>query len=59
MVRLSWICALLDDSDTEYVVFDNNVSVLEGSAVAIQRRIMVLDEEWPRARRMLEDAGEI
>jgi hypothetical protein len=59
MVRISWVSALLDDSGIESVVLDGHASVVEGSIGAIQRRIMVLDEDWQQARRMLEDAGEV
>jgi hypothetical protein len=59
MVRISWISALLDDASIESVVLDGHASVVEGSIGAIQRRIMVLDDDWQRARRILEDAGEI
>ncbi len=58
-VRLSWIQALLADAGIEAVVFDQHMSVLEGSASAIPRRIMVRDEAESRARRVLEEAGEI
>jgi|TARA_B110000483_G_scaffold123017_1_gene148204 hypothetical protein len=34
------------------------MSVLEGSAGAIQRRVMVADEDYERAKRLLEEAGE-
>jgi hypothetical protein len=32
--------------------------VLEGSAGAIQRRVMVADEDYERAKLLLEEAGE-
>jgi len=34
------------------------MSVLEGSAGAILRRVMVADEDYERAKRVLRDAGE-
>ncbi len=34
------------------------MSVLEGSAGAILRRVMVADEDYDRAKRVLEEAGE-
>ena len=58
-VWISWILALLRDDGVEAVVLDANASIVEGSIGAIQRRVMVLDEDWTRARRRLEDAGEI
>ena len=58
-VEISWVTALLSDSGIATVVFDTNASVVEGSIGAIQRRIMVGDDDLARARRVLEDAGEV
>lgn len=58
-VRISWLTALLADADIEAVVLDTHMAVLEGSASAIRRRLMVNNDDYPRARRVLEDAGEI
>ncbi len=58
LVKLSWLKALLADSGIEAVVLDNHTSVLEGSALAIPRRLTVIDDDLPRARRILADAGE-
>jgi hypothetical protein len=49
---------LLRDSGIETVVFDAHMSILEGSAGAIQRRLMVLDEDFESARARVTDAGE-
>ncbi|MFY7958655.1 MAG: DUF2007 domain-containing protein, partial [Elsteraceae bacterium] len=38
-VRLSWLRALLADAGIESVVFDQHVSVVEGSIGAIPRRL--------------------
>ena len=58
LVKLSWLTALLADSGIEAVVLDTHTSVLEGSALAIPRRLTVIDDDLPRARRILADAGE-
>lgn len=58
-VRISWLTALLADSKIEAVVLDTHMSVLEGSASAIPRRLMVANDDYSRARRLLEEAGEI
>jgi len=58
LVRLSFLTALLKDAGIEAVVLDNHMSVLEGSANAIPRRLVVVDEDHARAKRILEDAGE-
>lgn len=57
-VLLSWLTALLRDAGIETVVFDAHTSVLEGSVGAIPRRLMVLDEDYEAARRIVTDAGE-
>ena len=58
IVFLSWADALLKSEDIEIFVLDSHMSVLEGSAGAILRRVMVADEDYDRARRLLEEAGE-
>ena len=40
------------------IVLDGHMSEMEGSVSAIQRRVMVADEDYDRARRALEAAGE-
>ena len=57
-VRLSWLTALLADADIEAIVLDQHTSAIEGSILAIPRRLMVDDDDWPRAHRLLADAGE-
>ncbi|MGY8960808.1 MAG: putative signal transducing protein, partial [Alphaproteobacteria bacterium] len=58
-VRLSWLTALLSDADIDAIVLDGHTSVMEGSAVAIPRRLCVIDEDYNHALRVLADAGEI
>jgi Putative prokaryotic signal transducing protein len=58
MVRLSFLTALLADAGIEAVLLDNHTSVLEGSAGAIPRRLVVSENDFSRARRILRDAGE-
>lgn len=58
IVRLSFLTALLRDGGIEAVVLDNHMSVLEGSAGAIPRRLMVDIDDHAAAKRILEDAGE-
>ncbi len=57
-VRLSFLTVLLADAGIEAVVLDGHTSVLEGSAGAIPRRLVVPTEDYPRACRLLRDAGE-
>ena len=58
IVTLSWAEALLKSENIEIFALDGHMSVLEGSAGAIQRRIMVAREDYERAKRLLTDAGE-
>ena len=58
MVKLSWFKALLADSDIGTLVLDSHTSILEGSAGAIPRRLMVSNDDFARACRVLEQSGE-
>ncbi|MEO8714309.1 MAG: DUF2007 domain-containing protein [Acetobacteraceae bacterium] len=57
-VRLSFLSALLADAGIACLLLDQHASVMEGSAGAIQRRLMVADDDAPQARRVLAEAGE-
>jgi len=57
--QLSFIVALLKDGGIDAIIFDQHTSVLEGSASAIPRRLMVLNEDEAAARRILIEAGEL
>ena len=54
---LSFATAMLSGEDIEVRVFDVHMSVLEGSIGMLPRRVMVLSEDAPRARRILRDLG--
>ena len=56
-VQLSWLTALLADQQVEIFVLDTHTSVLEGSASAIPRRLLVSDHDYELAKRLLEAAG--
>ena len=58
LVKLSWLRALLADAGIEALVLDQHTSVLEGSAGAIPRRLMVTEDDYARAQRVLAEAGE-
>jgi hypothetical protein len=58
LVRLSWLKALLTDSGIETVVLDSHMSTFLGSTGAVRQRLMVDDEDYLRARRILAQAGE-
>jgi hypothetical protein len=58
MVKVSWLEALLADAGIEVLVFDLHTSILEGSIGVLPRRLMVSDDDYARARRVIRDAGE-
>ena len=58
-VLLSWLTARLVRENIEAIVFDTHASVVEGSLVAIQRRVMVKDGDLSRAKRLLDQAEAI
>lgn len=53
-VLLSWAQALLAGENIESWVLDQHTSVLEGSIGAIPRRLVVADEDYPRARAIID-----
>lgn len=55
-VFISWITAVLGEVGIEAIVLDAHTSVLEGSANAIRRRVMVIDDDLAQARRVFEAA---
>jgi hypothetical protein len=56
-VLVSAIVALLDGADIPHLVFDQNMSVMEGSIGILPRRVLVADDNVAQARRLLEEAG--
>jgi hypothetical protein len=56
-VLISAIEALLNGADIPHLVVDRNISVLEGSIGAFQRRILVGEDEIDAARKLLAEAG--
>jgi hypothetical protein len=58
-VLLSWLLAELASAGIEATVLDSHTSILEGSISAIPRRVVVDEDDMPRAARVLELANEI
>lgn len=56
-VTISFIESLLRDAGIEYLVADQNMSIMEGSLGVLPRRVLVQDEQEDAARRLLADAG--
>jgi hypothetical protein len=57
LVLISYIEALLREAGIEPWVADQNMSIVEGSLGILQRRVMVIEDDLPQARRILTDAG--
>jgi hypothetical protein len=57
LVLISYIEALLADQGIEAVVFDRNISLMEGSIGAFPRRLVIPDEVWAKAAEILNAAG--
>ena len=56
VVYISWVTRILADSGIKLFTLDEHMSVLEGSAGAISRRLMVADSEFGQARELIEMA---
>ena len=57
IVLVSAVGALLDGANIHHLVLDQNMSILEGSAGVLPRRIVVHEEDNREARQLLADAG--
>lgn len=55
-VLVSFAESLLIDVGIEHTVVDAHMSVIEGSIGALPRRILVAEEHYDEARRLLADA---
>ena len=54
-VRLSWAEALLASAGIASVVLDTHTSIIEGSIGAIPRRLMVEEQDYSQALRLLAE----
>ena len=55
-ILLNFAEALLTDAGIESVVFDSHMSIMDGSMGFMPRRLMVADEDFARAARVLKEA---
>ena len=55
-VAISWLVAELAARGVDAVVLDSHASIVEGSLGILPRRVMVADEDYHEARRLLETA---
>lgn len=52
-VELSWISAALEEAGLEFLIADQFTSVMEGSIGAIQRRVLVVDDDAAEAEKLI------
>ena len=55
-VLLNFAQALLKDAGIEAVIFDTHMSIMDGSAGFMPRRLMVVDDDIAEAQRVLQEA---
>lgn len=56
-VLISFIEALLRDAGINFLIADENMSILEGSIGVLPRRVMIAQEDMSEAQKLLKDAG--
>ena len=57
VVTLSFTQSLLSEAGIDFLLLDQNMSVLEGSIGIIPRRLMVPEEDLESAQELLREAG--
>lgn len=55
-VLLSYVESLFTDAGVAHVVVDGNMSIMEGSLGVLPRRMLVGNDHWNQALRILKDA---
>ena len=56
LIHLSWIRSIFKEAGIQIFVMDEHMSVLEGSANAIPRRVMVSEQDYAQALRLMKSA---
>lgn len=56
-VVISFVESLLRDAGINFLVADQNMSIMEGSLGVLPRRVLVAEEQAEAARKLLKDAG--
>lgn len=55
VVLLSFAQSLLKDAQIETLLLDENASIMDGSLGILPRRLMVADDDFQQAQRILRD----
>jgi hypothetical protein len=59
IVQIARLTALLEEQGIETYVFDSHLSAAFAGAIdLLSQRLMVSDDDYPRARRILQELGE-
>jgi hypothetical protein len=56
-VLISFVQSILTEAGIEHAVFDQNMSIIEGSLGILPRRVLVETSRASEARQLLVDAG--
>lgn len=56
-VLLNYVEVLLEDAGISVVVFDGNMSTVQGTLGAVQKRLAVPEDRWSDAGQILDEAG--
>ena len=57
MVTVSVVESILTQASIDYLILDQNMSILEGSIGIIPRRVMVPENQFRNAINLMKDAG--
>ena len=55
-VLLSYASSVLNDAGIPYFTADNNMSIMDGSLIAIPQRLLVAEEDGPEAKKLVDEA---
>mgnify|MGYP001288874020 FL=1 len=58
LVEISYVTSMLKSEGIKVHILDNNMSIIEGSVMAIPRRLMVSETDFILAKNLLEEASE-
>ena len=58
LVEISYVTSMLKSEGIEVHILDNNMSIIEGSGMAIPRRLMVNETDFILAKNLLKEASE-
>ena len=58
LVEISYLSSMLKSEGIEVHILDNNMSIIEGSGMAIPRRLMVNEADFVFAKKLLEETND-